>query len=163
MAKIQILHISHTDIRGDSRIQKELVSLAELECAKVLAIGLDGGDELAFSTIAHRDVALHVVKKPSRQLTNYSKLLFHFSCFIALCWGVVRRTQGQGVSAVHCHDVVALPIGVLISLSKRCPLIYDAHELESAKNGQSKIEQNENTNQRYTARWAVGPFFFLRS
>jgi len=40
---------------------------------------------------------------------------------------------------IHCHDTLVLPIGVLIKIFSGAKLIYDAHELESQKNLQSKI------------------------
>ena len=39
---------------------------------------------------------------------------------------------------IHCHDTLVLPIGILLSIIYSCKIIYDAHELESNKFGQSK-------------------------
>lgn len=44
----------------------------------------------------------------------------------------------QKPTAVHCHDTFALPAGWLIKKLHGSRLVYDAHELESNKNGQSK-------------------------
>jgi glycosyltransferase involved in cell wall biosynthesis len=40
---------------------------------------------------------------------------------------------------IHCHDTLVLPIGVLLKIFTGAKLIYDAHELESRKNLQSRI------------------------
>lgn len=40
---------------------------------------------------------------------------------------------------VHCHDTMVLPAGVMIKLATNCKLVYDAHELESNKKGQTRI------------------------
>jgi len=40
---------------------------------------------------------------------------------------------------VHCHDTEVLPTGILVKMFTGCKLVYDAHELESQKSGQSKI------------------------
>ena len=40
---------------------------------------------------------------------------------------------------VHCHDTPVLLVGVLLKQLFRARLVYDAHELESNKNGQSRI------------------------
>ncbi|WP_180564438.1 glycosyltransferase [Chryseobacterium sp. JV274] len=40
---------------------------------------------------------------------------------------------------IHCHDTLYLPIAKMIKLFCGSKLIYDAHELESDKAGQSKI------------------------
>jgi glycosyltransferase involved in cell wall biosynthesis len=40
---------------------------------------------------------------------------------------------------IHCHDTLVLPIGCMVKLFTGSKLIYDAHELESRKNGQGRI------------------------
>lgn len=42
-------------------------------------------------------------------------------------------------SLVHCHDTPLLPMGVLLAWVFGGKVIYDAHELESDKNGQSRL------------------------
>jgi glycosyltransferase involved in cell wall biosynthesis len=36
---------------------------------------------------------------------------------------------------IHCHDTLVLPLGILLKLITNSRLIYDAHELESDRNG----------------------------
>jgi glycosyltransferase involved in cell wall biosynthesis len=40
---------------------------------------------------------------------------------------------------IHCHDTFALLSGYILKMALGCQLIYDAHELESDKNMQSKL------------------------
>jgi glycosyltransferase involved in cell wall biosynthesis len=42
-------------------------------------------------------------------------------------------------AVVHCHDTLMLPLGAMVSLVVGSALVYDAHELESRKAGQSKL------------------------
>src|SRR5690606_4359576 len=65
--------------------------------------------------------------KPMRYALNMVELTLRF----------VLYGMGSKPSVVHCHDTFALPAGVLIKMLLRCKLIYDAHELESNKNGQT--------------------------
>jgi glycosyltransferase involved in cell wall biosynthesis len=41
---------------------------------------------------------------------------------------------------IHCHDTLVLPLGVIIKWITNAKLIYDAHELESNRNGLSRIQ-----------------------
>jgi len=45
----------------------------------------------------------------------------------------------KDLALVHCHDTPALLIGYFIKKIKNCKLVYDAHELESNKGGQSRL------------------------
>ena len=40
---------------------------------------------------------------------------------------------------VHCHDSICLIAAVLLKRFVGCCLVYDAHELESDRNGQSRL------------------------
>jgi len=70
---------------------------------------------------------LSFLPKPIRYALNMTELTVRL-----VFYGLRSRP-----SAVHCHDTFVLPAGVLIKMLLRCKLIYDAHELESDKNGQT--------------------------
>ena len=55
-----------------------------------------------------------------------------------LFFGVRYRPE-----AVDRHDTLVLPIGMLVSFLTGAKLVYDAHELESDKNGQSSLLSRE--------------------
>lgn len=82
---------------------------------------------------------LSFLPKPIRYSLNMAELTV-----LLVFYGLRSRP-----SVVHCHDTFALPAGVLIKMLLGSKLIYDAHELESDKNGQTpalskatlKIEQ----------------------
>ena len=113
MNKIKVLHLTHTDIRLDSRILKELSAIRENKKILIMAIGISD-DNLFYS------------------LTAYLCLL---EFYIRLSWkGLLFRPK-----IIHCHDTLVLPVGVILSILFNSKLIYDAHELESQKNGQSKV------------------------
>ena len=40
---------------------------------------------------------------------------------------------------IHCHDAISLIPCFLLNINRKTKIIYDAHELESDKNGQSKL------------------------
>jgi glycosyltransferase involved in cell wall biosynthesis len=131
-----ILHISHTDIRCDSRILKELDALEALAEYKLAAIGVEA-DEGASSSPKHLNARISTIclytrifkllPRPLRYALNIAELTFLLFFRGVQLWPAV----------VHCHDTLVLPAGVLIRAITRCKLVYDAHELESNKNGQS--------------------------
>jgi len=51
----------------------------------------------------------------------------------------ILRAVGQGIrlkpSIIHCNDVSALPAATLLKILTGAALVYDAHELESDRNG----------------------------
>ncbi len=47
--------------------------------------------------------------------------------------GVLLALRGKQVRCFNCHSLPVLPLSVLIKWWKRCLLVYEPHELESAK------------------------------
>jgi len=68
-----------------------------------------------------------------------SRTLYHFFVFIELSIRLIIIGWRINPKIIHCHDTLVLPIGVLLKTIRRSKLIYDAHELESNKAGQTKI------------------------
>lgn len=130
-----ILHVSNTRIDTDSRILKEISALNAL--SKVYVVGVPAGNFEHFDTsdnLRTRNLrllsrSLIILPRPVR----YFLELIEFSIKVVL-FGYRIRPQ-----VVHCHDTFALPSGWLLSKLINCKLVYDAHELESNKNGQSPL------------------------
>ena len=133
-----ILHLSHTDINSDSRILKEMNSLRGLsEDVKISGIGLQENESgsqathslLDINTIVLKSRSLHFLINPIRHLLLFSELFFRMF-FLS-----IRKKP----NVIHCHDVVVLPIALAAKFVTGAKLIYDAHELESLKNGNTKM------------------------
>jgi hypothetical protein len=132
-----ILHITNTDPARDSRIQKELVALTKLHGVKVFSIGvperkvqadnvLDGSILMYIGLLVRR---LQFIPRPIR----YFFELIEFTVR-AVIYG--RRIKPD---VIHSHDTFALPAGWILKLLSNGRLVYDAHELESDKNGQNLV------------------------
>lgn len=132
-----ILHITNTDPARDSRIQKELVALAKLKGVKVFSIGvperkikadnvLDGSILMYIGLLARR---LQFLPRPIR----YFFELIEFTVRAVIYGRHVKP------NVIHCHDTFALPAGWILKLLSNSRLVYDAHELESDKNGQNLV------------------------
>ena len=138
-----VLHISHTDIRTDSRILKEMGSLHDFYpsgSVNVFGIGLEEFDN-GSSDHSRREGPL-IIYAVKRKLSGYLKgisILKHGVSFFELFLFIFIESFRIKPSVVHCHDTLVLPIGLFIKIFFRSKLVYDAHELESNKNLQTAL------------------------
>ena len=138
MNKIKVLQLTHTDVRLDSRILKELSAIRKNKQTLIMAIGISD-DNLSHSKLKEVDKELTSLILYSKLFKYFSLRLTAYLCLlefqIRLIWkGLLFRPK-----IIHCHDTVVLPVGVILSILFNSKLIYDAHELESQTNGQSKV------------------------
>ena len=136
----KVLHITHTDIKSDSRILKELKSLAETGLNSVKGIGIFGSEAGSMVTSDKLlDPNLSNINLISRKLVWLPKIFHHTILIIEATFKLVFAGMKYKPDIIHCHDTVCLPSAVLIKIICGCKLVYDAHELESDKNGQSLL------------------------
>lgn len=135
MRATAICHITHTDVLKDSRILKQITALAEaFNDIEVHAIGLksdDGPDEFVVS----EKLMIHSINPISRKIKP--RIIRHIIVFIVLSIQSFMHLMRVRPKVIHCHDTMVLPIGGIYSILSGSKLIYDAHELESQKNGQT--------------------------
>jgi glycosyltransferase involved in cell wall biosynthesis len=133
-----ILHISNTDIRIDSRILKELQSIENFSGYKVVALGLFDED---ITTYKKNDLQseIHVFKSFTKNWTFLPRPVRYSFVLIESMFKILKRGISLSPKIVHCHDTLFLPIAFILKLVCGSKLIYDAHELESDKNSQSKL------------------------
>ena len=135
--KIKILHITPTDIRYDGRILKEIKSLEKIQNCALLAYGIEDNEGQDYSVEQNKNLKIFklftkkikFLPRPIKYFLNLLEALFRISIP-----GIVFRPK-----IIHCHDTLFLPIALIIKFFCNSILIYDAHELESDKAGQSKI------------------------
>lgn len=133
----KILHLSPTDIRYDSRILKELKAVQKLENTTLVAFGIDDSEGHKYETeqmpfIKVFNIATKNLKFLPRPVRYFLNLI---EAFIRMVFPGIKYQP----DVIHCHDTLYLPIAKMIKLFCGSKLIYDAHELESDKAGQSKI------------------------
>jgi glycosyltransferase involved in cell wall biosynthesis len=124
---------------NDSRVLKESLSLSRngYNCT-VVALHDEGLQENEY----YEKVRIHRVKLKSK---NWSKnKLVQLLKYFEFLFRVV--SQYKHISIMHCNDLDALPIGVLIKLffNRKIKIVYDAHEYESERNGMSKLQRKLN-------------------
>jgi len=135
---LNILHLTHTDIRVDSRILKELGSLAKCKTYELHAIGVAEYENSGGVNLLHGasviSVSLHC-----RSLRWVPRIFRHILVYIEMLLKMLSSAWHIRPHLIHCHDTPLLPLSVFLAWIFRSKLIYDAHELESNKNGQSKL------------------------
>lgn len=132
-----ILHISNTDIASDSRILKELDALSTIDGVKIFVIGVpekndSSVDKIKDTIYLKMPLLMRVFRFMPRPIRYFFELL-EFTIKTLIIGHKIRP------NVIHCHDTFALPSGWLLKTFYNCKLVYDAHELESEKNGQNYI------------------------
>jgi len=95
-------------------------------------------DEGVRKTSDSLDLTITSINLVSRKLKYIPKFFRHILEFLELTTKFFFKAVKVKPDVIHCHDTLALPLGVLIKLCANSKLIYDAHELESDRNGLSK-------------------------
>ncbi|MBI2747506.1 MAG: glycosyltransferase [Burkholderiales bacterium] len=135
---MKILHLTHTDVRVDSRILKELGALEAAGVYELHAIGMaEHGTEGGVDVLhAARVRSMRVFFRSFRWLPGPVR---HVLIYLEMLLRVLVAGLSVRPRLVHCHDTPLLPVAVLLAWMCRAKLIYDAHELESDKNGQTAL------------------------
>jgi glycosyltransferase involved in cell wall biosynthesis len=131
---VRVLHVVLNDFRNDSRVLKECTSLRahgyEVLVAALHGPGLPSREEVSGFEV--RRIALWSSRLPKGKVAGVCRR-------IELLLRIALGCRGNDV--LHCHDLEALPIGVVMKLASlwSARLIYDAHEYESNQSpGQSE-------------------------
>jgi glycosyltransferase involved in cell wall biosynthesis len=135
---LRVLHLSHSDVRSDGRIRKQLGSLSRgLPAVEFHACSLArGADDVSAAPI--NGVTMIGLFLVSRNLRFLGRHVRHGAMALEMLVRMVFEGLRLRPSVVHCHDFVALPAAFAISALCRSRLVYDAHELESHRNYQSR-------------------------
>lgn len=138
MSNFKTLHVSHTDINYDSRILKEMSALAK-KGYEVYGIGINIKEGAALTEIDFK-ANIQAISLISRKFTLLPRTLRHIISLIEIILKMLPRAIRSKPKIIHCHDTLVLPLGVIIKWVTGAKLIYDAHELESNRNGLSRIQ-----------------------
>jgi glycosyltransferase involved in cell wall biosynthesis len=135
----RILHVSFSDVRTDARIQRQVrVLQRELNDSLVMAVGFINGRATG-STGSDRRLPVRALPLLSRRVSRSIKHVRYLCCTVESMGRLVFECLRLRPAIIHCHDVSALPAGWICSLILRAKLVYDAHELESEQDGQSRV------------------------
>lgn len=130
--KLYVLFIVRNHFINDSRVLKEARSLAK------------NGYRVTIRCLWDHDLPRHEVYEGlTVERLTYSRrtgqsMRDKVKVYISFFRDVLQNSRK--FSIVHCHDLDALPIGVLIKAFRfsKTKIVYDAHEYETQKHGQGE-------------------------
>ncbi|WP_337157541.1 glycosyltransferase [Pseudomonas putida] len=135
---MKTLHLTHTDIEFDSRILKEMGALvAAGYTASGIGVVLDEG---AQKTAVSFKADITAINLRSRKLTFLPRTLRHVATLFELVGKMLPRAVRERPDVIHCHDTLVLPLGCIVKWLTGAKLVYDAHELESNRNGLTRLQ-----------------------
>lgn len=134
-----ILHLTHTDIPFDARILKQMLALRALENVKIYGCGVSHKSNECKTANNTNDLNIFTLDLISKKLTVFWKPILYSLNLIELIIRVGFVLYRTKPDIVHAHDTLAMFVAYVFSYVFKYSLIYDAHELESDKNGQGPI------------------------
>ena len=133
--KEKVLHISHTDIRYDSRIQKEILSISELNFLEIFTLGISKTNKFQ-KNYSKEGITNFSIKLFTRKFSPIKSFRYTLN-LLELFFKILKIGLNIKPEVIHCHDTLVLLPSVLLKVLLNSKLIYDAHELESNKNMQT--------------------------
>lgn len=134
--KKKILYLTQTDILSDSRILKSMRSAYDSDYEPCgIGVALNEGSALDKNA---KTLNINSIKLFSLKLNFLPKIIRHTLSLMEMIAKLTLKSIKYKPDLIHCNDTLVLPLGVLIKLFSGAKLIYDAHELESNRNGISK-------------------------
>lgn len=134
MTTISVLHMSHTDINYDSRILKEMAALSENSKYSLHGLGVVM-DKGITPSMQSKALQIDSINLKSREFKALPVFVRHMLSLIELTLKMSIKAKKIRPNIIHAHDTLVLPLCVIIKLITGAKLIYDAHELESDRNG----------------------------
>jgi len=135
---MNILHLTHTDINSDSRILKEMHCIAKSDSTYIVSgIGVIQ-DEGASHTDNMKDIDIYSISLRTRKWRFLPRVIRHTCSLFELTAKMLFKAIKLKPKVIHCSDTLVLPLGVIAKFFTGAKLIYDAHELESNRNGLTK-------------------------
>lgn len=127
------IHITLTDFRNESRVLKEIASLQSAAIFNSYMVIALGANELPMNEERKGSFKLKRLSLCTRNLPKSAPFqLLKFLEFMLKCVWIVRQERP---AVVNLHTLALLPLGWMLKKLFGCKLVYDAHELETEKNG----------------------------
>lgn len=127
------IHITLTEFRNESRVLKEIASLEKAELFSGFCVIALGADDIKDKEVISRSAYVHRIRLRTRGLPKSAPFqLLKFIEFMLRSFLIVRREEAH---VVNIHTLALLPLGWFLKKIFHVRLVYDAHELETEKNG----------------------------
>jgi glycosyltransferase involved in cell wall biosynthesis len=127
------LHITLTEFRNESRILKEANSLLNHGVVQTVYVAALHAESLAVDQNYGNRLVAHRFKLSTRQMPK--NIFAQIVKYLEFCFSVCSYYKKKEVKIVNVHSLGLLPLGIALKYLYGATLIYDAHELETEKNG----------------------------
>ena len=131
------LHVYPSNFKHETRILKETKSLVDSNLVDKIFIGAiwEKGVKEFEKIDSKREVWRVQLKIGSLADGAFWKALKYLEWILKIFF----RFKKKNIHIVHCHSLSSLLIGALFKTFEKSKIIYDAHELETERNGWSGI------------------------
>jgi len=136
---MQSLHITLTDLRNESRLLKEVVSLTHSKTMEVVHIAGLYSDGLLHDEGYGPDIHAHRFPLFTRKFGK--NLPMQFIKYVEFCFRVHAHYRNEAIRCINIHSLGLLPLGVMLKKLWNTRLIYDTHELETETNGNAGLRK----------------------
>lgn len=127
------LHITLTEFRNESRLLKEANSLLKHGVVQTVYVAALHAESLAVDQTYGERLVARRFKLSTRKMSK--NLVAQIVKYLEFCFSVFFYYKKKEVKIVNVHSLGLLPLGVALKYFYGSKLIYDAHELETEKNG----------------------------
>ena len=127
------LHIYPSNLKNASRIFKITKTIADMRIFKEII--LIGKNDYTMNENEIIDDSRKIWRVP---LTKFPFLYWKISKtlrYIQWLLKIYFSFRKKKIMMVNCHSIFDLPVGIMLKKATGCKLIYDAHELETERNG----------------------------
>ncbi len=127
------LHITLTEFRNESRLLKEANSLLNHGVVQTVYVAALHAESLAVDQNYGNRLVARRFKLSTRKMPK--NIFAQIVKYLEFCFSVYFYYKKKGVKIVNVHSLGLLPLGIALKYLYGSKLIYDAHELETEKNG----------------------------
>lgn len=128
-----ILHVSLTPCRNESRLLKQCASLANSSGVASVTIAALWEEGLLREEQVGSDITIRRIRLRSR---NWGRSLpIQVLKYLEFLLRVLVLAFRLKIDVISCHALALLPLGALVKMLTRARLVYDAHELETERAG----------------------------
>lgn len=125
MKMTRVIMVLDNSFRPDLRVLREAEALIQTGI-KVTIVAWDRDEERDFPEHEIQN-GIEVVRIPVKSKRHLG--VRQIIPYLQFAYRALRYIGQQKFDVIHCHDLPDLPIGVIIKIIKKAPLIYDAHEI----------------------------------
>lgn len=144
------LHITLTELRNESRILKEAISLAQSKTMDAVFISALHADGLLKDESFGPQIQVHRFALTTRKFGK--NLLIQLIKYFEFCFRVYTSYRKKGINCINIHSLELLPLGVMLKKCWKAKLVYDTHELETEKNGDAGMRKKFG---KWLERWLI--------